>query len=117
MQTDNRNPKAQPGSLHPACSACGVPFVEHDGLIRTRAKLQQLRAALVDAIAYVEALAGRDNSCDPTPDEELAEWKAMLADTDAVIQRVKTELPNDKLRDGAPKTPRLLDSDERKETK
>jgi len=43
MQTDNRHPKAQPGSLHPACSACGVPFVEHDGLIRTCAKLPARR--------------------------------------------------------------------------
>lgn len=42
----------------------------------------QLREALEEACDTVEALAGRDNSCDPSPVEELQQWRALLTPND-----------------------------------
>jgi len=40
--------------------------------------IQKLEAALRDACNMLDALAGNDNSCDPSPVEELAEWRALV---------------------------------------
>lgn len=46
---------------------------------RLRSLAKGLRDALDDAASYVKQLAGHDNSCDPGCDEELAEWKVIIA--------------------------------------
>ena len=47
-------------------------------LLEANARLAVLKSALADSIAYVENLAGKDNSCDPGCDEELKEWRKLL---------------------------------------
>lgn len=43
-----------------------------------REYIKKLQSALADACDCVESLGGRDNSCDPSPDEDVAEWRTLL---------------------------------------
>ena len=40
-------------------------------------EIEKLRYALSEAADMVEYLGGKDNSCDPSPTEEIKEWRAM----------------------------------------
>jgi len=50
--------------------------MQRDALLSANARLC---GALHDAATYVENLAGRDNSCDPGCNEELTEWRNLIA--------------------------------------
>jgi len=43
-----------------------------------RKYIEKLETAIVEACDMVEEMSGRDNSCDPSPDEEVKEWRALV---------------------------------------
>ena len=65
--------KEQTGYCHDCGAEGTLVFV-----VGGRKRIEQLETALSEACDEVEALAGRDNSCDPPPYEELNEWRSLV---------------------------------------
>jgi len=59
--------------------ACGKDEQLKGALAASERLCDELAGALHDAASYVENLAGRDNSCDLGCDEELTEWRSIIA--------------------------------------